>query len=334
MYHALKPIIFKLSPETAHHIALKSLTLAYKFGIASHLFEKVSKPVTIFGLEFKNSIGLAAGFDKDAEYIDELACFGFGFLEVGTTTPIAQPGNPKPRLFRLAKHKAIINRMGFNNKGADELVKNVAKSKYKGILGINIGKGKNTPKENAIDDYVLGFKTVCNYASYVTVNVSSPNTVGLRDLQAIDELSPLLCALKEEQTKLVDSGQRYVPLVLKIAPDLADDDIKRIADLVVAKGFDGIIATNTTISREAVKDSIYSLETGGLSGLPLTSRALFVVRLLTTHLENKIPVIGSGGIMSVEHAIAMKEAGARAVQVYTGLIYEGPTLISKIAKAI
>lgn len=334
MYELLKPIVFTLQPETAHLVALKSLQLAHTFGIAQHLFKKVSKPIKLFGLEFPNSVGLAAGFDKDAEYIDELACFGFGFLEVGTTTPIAQPGNPKPRLFRLPEHKAIINRMGFNNKGADELVKNVSKMKYKGILGINIGKGKNTPKEHAIEDYVSGFKTVYRHASYVTINVSSPNTVGLRDLQAIEELSPLLSALKDEQTKVRENEQKYVPLVLKIAPDLADDDIKKIADLVVSKGFDGIIATNTTISRNAIANHPLSSESGGLSGLPLAERSLNVVRLLTEHLANAVPVIGSGGIMSAEHALAMKEAGAKAVQVYSGLIYAGPTLISKIARAL
>jgi dihydroorotate dehydrogenase len=328
MYSILKKILFCLDPETAHKVSLESLKLLANLGFISP--SKATKPVELMGLKFPNPIGLAAGLDKNGDYIEALAALGFGFIEIGTVTPKPQSGNPKPRLFRLVEEEALINRLGFNNKGLDYVVNRLKKTKYKGILGVNIGKNRDTPIENAQDDYILGFRAVAPFASYVTVNISSPNTAGLRDLQQSDLLSILLKKLKQEQSL----QKKYVPLVVKIAPDLLPDDVKNIADILLHEKIDGVIATNTTVSREGVESSSLAKETGGLSGKPLTHNATQIIKNLALALNNKIPIIGCGGISSAKDGGDKISAGASLVQVYTGLIYQGPKLIQDLIKNI
>lgn len=331
----VKSLLFRLPPESAHHLALHALNLAYTSGISRFLFgTPPPAPRTVMGLHFPNPIGLAAGFDKNAQCINGLGSLGFGFLEVGTVTPRPQAGNPSPRLFRLPKFRAVINRMGFNNLGVDHLIKNVQQRRYSGILGINLGKNATTPLENAVDDYLYGLQRVYPHADYITINISSPNTKNLRQLQHADELKQMLQVLKNAQTTLAKTHQKYVPLVLKIAPDLTQPEIVTIAQICLENQMDGIIATNTTLSRIGVESVQHGQETGGLSGAPLTTQATEVVRLLTQTLQNKIPVIASGGVMTVADVQEKFAAGASLVQIYTGLIYQGTGLVRQAVEAV
>ena len=321
-----------MKPETAHAVSLGLLDVANKFGLLKLVFGKpIKAPVTVMGIEFLNPIGLAAGLDKNGEHIDALAACGFGFVEIGTVTPVAQPGNPKPRLFRLEADEAIINRMGFNNEGVEYLVDNVKRSKRQCVLGINIGKNKNTPNEQAADDYLNALSSVYQYADYVTINISSPNTPGLRDLQHGEELDKLLSSLKAEQLKLEETHGKYVPLLVKIAPDLDDDAIAELAATFIRQNIDGVIATNTTNSREGLHDQKQAEEQGGLSGRPLVKMSDHVLEQLVARLEGKIPVIAAGGVFSADDARRKMQLGASLVQVYTGFIYKGPSLVRDCA---
>ncbi len=334
-YPLLRPLLFALDAETAHEVTLKLLNAANKSGIARLLYPAIAaKPVTVMGLTFNNPVGLAAGLDKNGDYIDALAALGFGFVEIGTVTPRPQAGNPKPRLFRLPEHHAIINRMGFNNYGIDHLLTQVKHSHYSGILGINIGKNADTPIENATEDYLIGFRKAASAASYITLNISSPNTKNLRQLQQGDDIKHLLTALKEEQLKHQRTHGNYVPLVLKIAPDLTADEISHIARLLLAFDIDGVIATNTTIARDNIAGHPLAQETGGLSGAPVKDSATVVVRGLAAELSGKIPIIAAGGILSADDAQEKLAAGASLVQIYSGLIYRGPQLIEAIIKRL
>ncbi len=326
-YPLIRKILFQLNPETAHHITLHLLKWAEKIGLTRFLPPKTEAPIEAMGLRFPNRAGLSAGFDKNGEYIDALASLGFGFIEVGTITPKPQPGNPKPRLFRLVKEEAIINRLGFNNKGVDYLVEQLKKTKYQGILGINIGKNKDTPIEKAIEDYLYCMKRALPFASYITINISSPNTENLRQLQHGDLLKELLSALKKEQAHFLEKQKKYIPLIVKISPDLTSDELKSMADIFLSEKIDGVIATNTTLSR----DGITSTEIGGLSGKPLTARSTAIIRELHALLENQIPIIGCGGISNKKDADERIAAGATLLQVYTGLIYQGASLVKEMA---
>ncbi|OQW94789.1 MAG: dihydroorotate dehydrogenase (quinone) [Beggiatoa sp. IS2] len=335
VYSLIRPFLFTLPPELAHNLTLPGLDIAHKLKITQLLFSGIpEKPCTVMGLHFANPVGLAAGLDKNAEYIDSLATLGFGFIEVGTVTPRPQPGNPTPRIFRLPSAEALINRMGFNNLGVDELVKNVQKSSFRGILGINIGKNFDTPLENAIEDYLTCLYKVYPYADYVAINISSPNTQQLRQLQQSVELAHLLERLKTAQKQLATTHVKYVPLVVKIAPDLSAEEIAMIAKNLLDYEMDGVIATNTTVSRENVKNLPYAEEIGGLSGKPLAAQATAVVRQLSQTLQGKISIIASGGVMNVADVQEKLTAGANLVQIYTGLIYRGPWLVKEIVHAL
>jgi dihydroorotate dehydrogenase len=335
IYPYVRPFLFKLDPETAHHTTLALLKAANTTGINKLIVDPVEhRPLSVMGLNFKNSVGLAAGLDKNGDYIDALAALGFGSIEIGTVTPQPQPGNPKPRMFRLPKHQAIINRMGFNNLGIDHLLEQVKQCQYKGILGINIGKNANTPIEKATNDYLICLSKAYPVASYITINISSPNTKNLRQLQQGEEIKTLLGALKEKQAKLQAEFDRYVPLVVKIAPDLTLDEISHIAQLLLDLELDGVIATNTTISRDTIAEHPLAEEKGGLSGAPVKNSSTTVVTALSNALNGKIPIIAAGGIMNAEDAQEKIAAGASLVQIYTGLIYQGPQLISEIVRAI
>ncbi|WP_445372449.1 quinone-dependent dihydroorotate dehydrogenase [Methylomonas sp. HW2-6] len=335
LYPYLRPLLFSLDPETAHHVTLDLLKLAKQTGLSTLSRAKSSsKPVEVMGLNFKNPLGLAAGLDKNGDYIDALADLGFGFIEIGTVTPRPQPGNPKPRLFRLPEHEAIINRMGFNNFGIDHLLAQVGKCQYRGILGINIGKNADTPLENATEDYLIGLRKSYAAASYITINISSPNTKNLRQLQQGDEIKQLLSALKEEQLKLQTAQGKYTPIAVKIAPDLTDEEISHIAGLLMEFAIDGVIATNTTIARDHIKGHKHANETGGLSGAPARESSTRVVKGLAAELGGKLPIIAAGGILSGEDAQAKLAAGASLVQIYSGLIYKGPQLIEDILNTI
>lgn len=334
-YKLIKPFLFQLDAEYAHDLTLKSLKLAEKTGLLNRLYKPVNvTPRQVMGLTFPNAVGLAAGLDKNGAFIDGMAALGFGFIEVGTVTPRPQPGNPKPRLFRVKEAQGIINRFGFNNLGVDQLIQNVKASKYRGILGINIGKNFDTPNERAVDDYLICMRKVYRYASYITVNISSPNTKNLRQLQEKEPLDALLGTLKAEQTALTQKHRKYVPIALKIAPDLEYEQIIEIADLLKSHQFDAVIATNTTLSREGVEDMKNATETGGLSGAPVRDKSSQVIRHLSNQLAGELPIIGVGGIMGGADAIEKIEAGASLVQVYSGLIYRGPSLVREVAKAI
>jgi dihydroorotate dehydrogenase len=333
-YPIARTALFALDPERAHHLALHSLKAIAQFHLSGLLGSRVDAPREVMGLRFDNPVGLAAGLDKNGEYIDALAALGFGFIEVGTVTPRAQPGNPKPRMFRLKEHEALINRLGFNNQGLDAFLANVRRASYMGALGLNIGKNFDTPIERAVDDYVTCLRGVYPHASYVTVNISSPNTKGLRDLQAAAQLDKLLSTLKAEQRKLAKKHGKHVPLVLKIAPDLDLKSIREIAVLTLESGFEGMIATNTTIARDAIRDHPLAGEAGGLSGKPLFSPSTEVLRELVKALKGNIPVIGVGVILSGADARAKINAGASLVQIYTGFIYRGPDLIRDAVRAI
>jgi len=330
-YSLLRPLLFKLDPETAHTWSLRALDLGHQTGLLKRLQgSHPDSPRTVMGLKFRNPVGLAAGLDKNGDYIDALGDLGFGAIEVGTVTPRPQPGNPQPRLFRLPAAQAIINRMGFNNKGVDHLVGQVKRARYDGILGINIGKNKDTPLEQAADDYLIGLRKVYAHADYITVNISSPNTPGLRSLQQGDALEQLLAPLEQERQRLADRDGRRVPLAVKIAPDLEPDEISRIADTLVKLSIDAVIATNTTNARDGVSDLPHGGETGGLSGAPLTDKALAVTEALHQRLGGELPIIAAGGIMNAEHARQRLAAGASLLQVYTGFIYRGPALIAEL----
>lgn len=334
MYTLLKKALFTLPAETAHHLSLQGIQLLYKTGILDEA-PKVNTPsTTVMGITFPNPVGLAAGLDKNGDYINALSALDFGFIEIGTVTPRPQPGNPKPRLFRLVKEQAIINRMGFNNKGIDHLVEQVKRSQFKGVLGINIGKNKDTPAEKAVDDYVHCMRKVYPLASYITINLSSPNTPGLRDLQFGDTLNNLLRTLKEEQKTLTYTHGKYIPIAVKIAPDMAEEDIVKVAGTLKANHIDGVIATNTTINKESVAGHSFANEQGGLSGAPLTNQSTHVIKLLADALGGEIPIIGVGGILSAENAQAKLNAGASLVQIYSGFIYKGPKLIRDICRGL
>ena len=335
LYQLATPFLFKLDAEFAHDITLKSLKWGEKLG-ALGLYPKAPScvPREVIGLAFPNPVGLAAGLDKNGAVIDGLAALGFGFIEVGTVTPRSQPGNAKPRLFRVKEAEGIINRFGFNNLGVDNLVKNVKAAKYRGILGINIGKNFDTPNERAVDDYLVCMQSVYAYASYITVNISSPNTKNLRDLQEKEALSRLLASLKVEQTKLSQTHGKYVPIALKIAPDLNLEQVTEIANLLMQHKIDGVIATNTTLAHDAVKGMQNSEETGGLSGAPVRNQSTLVIQQLSKQLQGALPIIGVGGILSGADAVEKIAAGASLVQVYSGLIYKGPALVRDICKTL
>ena len=335
LYRLARPFLFSMDPETAHELALPSFRLMHRCGLAGLPGRALQGPrVRAMGLEFPNPVGLAAGLDKNAEYIDALAAFGFGFLEVGTVTPRAQPGNPKPRLFRVPERDAIINRMGFNNVGVERFVANLRRARFDGILGINIGKNFDTPIERAVDDYLACLDRVYPHASYVTVNISSPNTKNLRELQRAGELAALLGPIVKRRDQLAKGAQRRVPLALKIAPDLDDGEIATIARIVNDFGIDAVIATNTTIARIGVEGLRHADEAGGLSGAPVRAASTAVIRRLAGELKGRIPVIGVGGILSEADALEKLEAGASLLQVYTGLIYRGPALVREIVAGL
>lgn len=332
LYSLARPLLFSLAPERAHELTLSLLKSSHKMGMMRQ--NVAVKPVTCMGIEFPNPVGLAAGLDKNGAYIDALASQGFGFIEIGTITPRPQPGNPHPRLFRLPKAKAIINRMGFNNDGVDKLIENVKAAKFKGVLGINIGKNADTPVEKAVDDYLICLEKVYNYASYITVNISSPNTKNLRSLQSGDALTELLETLKNRQLELAQEHQHYVSLVLKVAPDLEAEDIAFIAKQLLQYKIDGLIVTNTTLSREGVEGLEHAEEAGGLSGAPVFEKSTACLAAFAEELKGQIPLIGVGGILSGADALAKKKAGASLVQVYSGLIYTGPELVKDCVAAL
>jgi dihydroorotate dehydrogenase len=338
LYALTRPLLFALDAEAAHNLTLPALKRAAACGLTKVLRQPKADTRHVMGLNFPNPVGLAAGLDKDGAYIDGLAALGFGFIEVGTVTPRAQAGNPKPRMFRLPAAKALINRMGFNNGGVDAFVANVQASKFyqgkQGILGLNIGKNADTPIEKAADDYLLCLQKVYPYASYVTVNISSPNTKNLRQLQGASELDALLSALKNAQQRLADQHMRYVPLTLKIAPDIDAEQVKTIAAALMRHKIDGVIATNTTTDRTKVQGMAHADEAGGLSGAPVFAHSNQVIRLLKAELGDALPIIGVGGIMQASDAQAKIDAGASLVQLYTGLIYSGPALVRECAAAL
>ncbi len=330
LYPFARTFLFALDPETAHDLAFAGLDHAARFGLARLVAARLpATPASVMGITFPNRVGLAAGLDKNAQHLAGLATFGFGFLEVGTVTPRPQPGNPKPRMWRLPQANALINRLGFNNDGVERFLANLAKSSYRGVLGINIGRNFDTPNERAADDYVACLRAVYAKADYVTVNISSPNTAGLRELQVEDALAALLRILKKEQTALAQRHGRHVPIVVKIAPDLTDDAIRDIARLLAMHRCDGVIATNTTISREGVTGLPHADEAGGLSGAPMRERSTAVIRVLARALDGALPIIGVGGILSGKDAREKVAAGASLVQIYTGLIYRGPELVEE-----
>lgn len=327
MYTLLRPILFSMEPEQAHEFTLSLLQQANKLKLLGFAYPNIGLPVSCMGMTLPNPVGLAAGLDKNGAYIDALAELGFGFIEIGTITPRPQAGNPKPRLFRVKEAEAIINRMGFNNEGVDVLVKNVQKAKYQGVLGINIGKNKDTPNDKAIDDYVHCLERVYPHASYITINISSPNTKNLRELQSQSALAQLLDGIKTCHSKLATSYGFYVPLALKIAPDLDETQIDEIAKTVIDFEIDGLIATNTTLSRRGVEAYPVHTESGGLSGRPLSSKSTEVLGEFYERLSDKVDLIGVGGVYDVPTAIQKFQSGAKAIQVYSGLIYKGPRLV-------
>ena len=338
LFPIARPFLFCLDAENAHEKTFSALDTLEAKGILKKLIPNIKDiPTDFCGLKLKNPVGLAAGLDKDGKHIDALASLGFGFLEIGTVTPLPQSGNPKPRLFRLVNSQGIINRMGFNNDGVDACVERVKKSKFYqsgGVIGLNIGKNAATPIENAVDDYLIGLRKVYPVASYVTVNISSPNTKNLRQLQEGDELLKLLKALKEERIKLNSEFGKQIPLFLKIAPDLVPEQIAGIAELVKENGFDAIIATNTTLSRVGVETEANGQETGGLSGAPVKNLSTKTLNAFAKELNGTIPLIGVGGILSAQDAKDKVAAGASVIQLYSGLIYKGPALVKECVDAL
>ena len=332
MYRYIRSFLFLLNPELAHHLSMKGLALACFFGL---IREKniPSEPITIMGLNFPNRVGLAAGLDKNAEYITPLAKLGFGFIEVGTVTPRSQPGNSKPRSFRLIKDEGIINRFGFNNVGIDQFINNIKKAKFNGVLGINIGKNFDTPIDKAVEDYLTCFRKAYRYAGYIAINVSSPNTKNLRNLQSDKYLEILLKALKGEQKILHKKFKKLVPFVVKISPDNSSKQLDSIAKLLLKYKVDGVIATNTTIDRKGILSSKYAMEEGGLSGAPLNKKSTNVIKHLNKCLNRKIPIIGVGGIITADDGIEKINNGASLIQIYTGLIFRGHGLVNELRKA-
>lgn len=331
----LHAALLRLPPEVSHHLAMRSLDLLglLPAGLAGLPGQPTGRSVQHMGLQFPNGVGLAAGLDKNADHIDALGALGFGFIEVGTVTPLPQTGNPQPRLFRLPKHRALINRMGFNNKGLDHAVAKAARRRYRGVLGFNIGKNAATPVERAVDDYLIGLRKAHPVSDYITINLSSPNTPNLRDLQYGEPLRHLLTELREVGLQLDAQAQRRVPLVVKIAPDMADEDLDHVASTLLELDYAAVIATNTTLERAAVQDSPHACERGGLSGAPLRDRATQVVAYLHQRLSGRLPIIGVGGIDS---GVALRErlaAGADLIQVYTGFVYRGVDLIPELLDA-
>lgn len=336
MYGLARPLLFAFDAERAHGLGLASLEAAYRCGL-SPLVATPPRPLPTkaLGLTFPNPVGLAAGLDKNGAHVDALLSLGFGFVEVGTVTPLPQPGNPRPRMFRLPQQQAVINRLGFNNLGVDVLVRNVERAKRRtGLLGINIGKNKDTPNEDAVADYMVCLRRVYPLADYVTVNISSPNTAGLRELQEEQALRKLVGTLRDEQEKLAARHGKRVPLLVKIAPDLSENDIDAAARVLGDLAVDGVIATNTTISREGVEGARHAQQAGGLSGAPLMGQATTVLRMLRTRLPDTIPLVGVGGILHGADAATKQAAGALLVQTYTGLIYRGPALIAECVDAL
>lgn len=338
LYTLARPVLFSLDAESAHNLTLPLLRRLDTLGLAGAFKKPDADPRTVMGITFPNPVGLAAGLDKDGAYIDGLAALGFGSIEIGTVTPRGQGGNPKPRIFRLPRARGIINRMGFNNGGVDAFVANVQASRFyqdkQGVLGLNIGKNADTPIERAADDYLECLRKVYPYASYVTVNISSPNTQNLRQLQGASELDSLLAQLKDEQKRLADQHGRYVPLALKIAPDIDNDQIHDIAGALLRHRIDGVIATNTTLNRRGVEGMKHALEAGGLSGEPVFELSNIVIRALKKELGDEVPIIGVGGILRGQDARAKIAAGAQLVQLYSGLIYAGPALVRECANAL
>lgn len=334
-YSLLRSLLFRLSPESAHDLSLEWMSALNRLGLLKPFVSPVADmPVEVMGLTFPNPVGLAAGLDKNGDHIDALGCLGFGSVEIGTVTPRPQSGNPLPRLFRLEEHSAIINRMGFNNKGVEHLVQRVRGADYKGVIGINIGKNFDTPVEDANADYISCLKSVYSLASYVTVNVSSPNTPGLRSLQFGDALDTLLEAIKKEQEKLATAHGRYVPVAIKVAPDMSEEEVRTVARALLSHDIDGLISGNTTLDRSRVAGNRHAEEAGGLSGAPLTDKSCELIRQFKAELGEKIPIIGVGGIMRGEDALDKIKAGAKLVQLYTGFIYSGPRLVRDSVEAI
>jgi dihydroorotate dehydrogenase len=335
LYPLFRPLLFAADPEAAHALVLDGLDIAARTGLARLGARRLPDvPVTAMGVTFRNRVGLAAGLDKNAAHLQGLAMLGFGFLEAGTVTPRPQPGNARPRMFRLPSAQAIVNRLGFNNEGVARFVANVERAHYRGVLGINIGKNFDTPNERAADDYVTALRAVHAHASYVTINVSSPNTKGLRDLQSERALDALLSRVCAERDDLAGRHGRRVPLAVKIAPDLSDDAIRAVARILIERRIDGAIATNTTLARDGVEGLPHASEQGGLSGAPLRGRAMATLRTLAAALDGALPIIAVGGIMSGDDARARIDAGATLVQLYTGLVYRGPALVTECVRAL
>ncbi len=334
MYTLLRQALFAADPETAHSLALEGLRLSHGLGASQWLCKAVHQPRTVMGLQFPNPVGLAAGMDKNGDYVDALGSLGFGFIEVGTVTPRAQAGNPKPRVFRLEKANAMINRLGFNNKGVDHLVAQVRKRKFGGVLGINIGKNSATTQDKAVDDYLYCFDRVYRHADYITINISSPNTKGLRDLQGAAQLDKLLGALSDKRNELTETHMKHTPMVVKVAPDLDEQQISEISQVIVRHQIEGLIATNTTLSRETVKGLRHADETGGLSGAPVRNQANHVLAAFRNVLPPEVALIGTGGISCGADAAEKIQLGADLVQFYTGFVYQGPDLVSDCVSAI
>jgi dihydroorotate dehydrogenase len=335
VYDLIRKILFKMNAETSHELTLDLLGAAKRLGLLGLFAPKVpDQPVELLGLTFPNSVGLAAGLDKNGDYIDALGSLGFGFIEIGTITPRPQPGNPKPRLFRLPEHEGIINRMGFNNKGVDHLVEQVKKSQYKGVLGINIGKNFDTAVEDADRDYEICLEKVYAHADYVAVNISSPNTPGLRNLQFGESLTSLLATLKAAQVRLEAEHKKYTPILVKIAPDMDESETRLVANSLAQSNMDGVIATNTTLGRDAVAGHVHADEAGGLSGLPVREPSNQVLAWLKDELKDNMPIIGVGGILDGASAGEKAQLGADLVQVYSGFIYKGPKLIGQASEAV
>ena len=335
MYDLIRPLLFKLDAETAHGLILYASDVAQRSGLSKWINTPPDNlPVTAFGITFPNPVGLAAGLDKNGEHLDGLAALGFGFVEIGTVTPRPQPGNDKPRMFRLPEHEAVINRLGFNNGGIDALVRNVEKATFRGVLGINIGKNKDTPNERATDDYLLCLERAYPLASYITVNISSPNTQGLRDLQEEETLRRFIGTLRDAQERLAGQHGKRKPMLLKIAPDLTEGELDAIAEVLLASGIDGVICTNTTIDRQAVAGATHAQETGGLSGKPLFEKSTAVLRGMKARVGDRLSIVGVGGILDGDTAAEKMEAGASLVQVYSGLVYRGPKLINEAVAEI
>lgn len=334
-YSTARQLLFRIDPEEAHTMSLKSLCALQKAGLTGLIAPRVKRrPVRALGLEFPNPLGLAAGMDKHAEYVDALGSLGFGFLELGGVTPRPQPGNPRPRVFRLPEAEAMINRFGFNSVGVEQFVANLRKSKYAGIVGVNLGKNKDTPNEAAVNDYLYSLDRIYSLAHFATINVSSPNTANLRQLQSEAELRPLLAAVHRRREELSQRHGRRVALAVKIAPDIDDDAIQSFARVAIEEGMDAVIATNTTVSREAVSKLPHGMEAGGLSGAPLRAMSTEVIRKLARALDGAIPIIGVGGIMSADHAREKLEAGATLLQLYCGLVYRGPNVVADIVNGL